>query len=111
MDPEELETLIRSATKRLLWQPGPGTRSVAFGHAEIERILPHREPFLFVDAITSIDRDQSCLQGHRAIDPHDPVFAGHFPGAPVYPGVLQIEIMGQCGICLTHFTQRHTDEI
>src|SRR5665213_315981 len=68
--------------------------------ADIERVLPHRGPFLLVDRITQLDLAALTIAGRRRIDPADPVFRGHFPDDPVYPGVLQLEMMGQLGLCL-----------
>ena len=103
MQPEALEAVVRRARKRPLWEPGQATRAVDFGRPEVERILPHRDPFLFVDAITAVDLEQAALSGRRTICPDDPIFVGHFPDQPIYPGVLQIETMGQLGVCLAHF--------
>jgi len=111
MDAEVLATVVRQARKRPLWVPGAATRAVALGREAIERVLPHRDPFLFVDAIAAVDLDQAALRGRRAIRPDDPVFAGHFPGQPIYPGVLQIETMGQLGVCLAHFCRARTHDI
>ena len=103
MDPNEVETIVRGARRRPLWEAGPATRSLDLGRAEIERILPHREPFLLLDRIVSVDLDQCAIRGERHIAQTDPILAGHFPEHPVYPGVLQLEIMGQLGMCLMHF--------
>jgi len=75
------------------------------GREEIERIIPHREPFLLVDRLTGLDMTQGeeTLFGERRIAEDDPVFRGHFPDRPLYPGVLQLEMGGQLGLCLSYF--------
>ena len=67
-------------------------------------MLPHRDPFLLLDHIEWVDLKEGAISGRRYIDPDDPVFAGHFPGDPVYPGVLLIEMMGQLGLCLQYLS-------
>ena len=96
------EKLIKAARKRPLFTPGETTREVQLGLTDIERILPHRPPFRFIELISAVDLQEQAVIGHRRIDPEDPNLAGHFPGDPVYPGVLVIETMAQLGICLYH---------
>lgn len=62
---------------------------------DIEKMLPHRYPFLLVDKIMEITDDS--IIGVKNITMNEPQFTGHFPGNPVFPGVLQIEAMAQCG--------------
>jgi 3-hydroxymyristoyl/3-hydroxydecanoyl-(acyl carrier protein) dehydratase len=82
---------------------GPTSRKVAVQGAELHRFLPHRDPFLLIDEIVAFDAQAQTIVGRRRIQPDDPILAGHFPGDPVYPGVLLVEAMGQLGLCLGRF--------
>jgi len=86
-----------------LWTPPAGAGRITIARDGIERLLPHRDPFLLLDEITAIDLDARAITGRRQIAYDDPVFRGHFPDRPIYPGVLQLEIIGQLGLCLLHF--------
>lgn len=66
-----------------------------FGVDTIKRILPHREPFLWLDHISELG--ESKIAGYKDIRPEEPVFKGHFPSRPVFPGVLMVEALAQLG--------------
>ncbi|MEP6865355.1 MAG: 3-hydroxyacyl-ACP dehydratase FabZ [Deltaproteobacteria bacterium] len=62
---------------------------------KILEILPHRYPFLLIDRVLELGEDKIVALKNVSIN--EPFFQGHFPGAPVMPGVLQIEAMAQAG--------------
>jgi beta-hydroxyacyl-ACP dehydratase FabZ len=61
----------------------------------IQQLLPHRYPFLLVDRVVELSDEKIVAVKNVSIN--EPFFAGHFPGAPVMPGVLQLEAMAQAG--------------
>jgi 3-hydroxyacyl-[acyl-carrier-protein] dehydratase len=69
--------------------------------AAILKALPHRYPFLMVDRIVNISGDDACI-GIKNVTINEPQFLGHFPGNPIFPGVLLIEGMAQTAgtICI-----------
>ena len=68
---------------------------------EIQKILPHRYPFLLIDRIIDFEPDVSA-HAIKCVTINEPFFQGHFPGNPIMPGVLQIEGMAQTAavICM-----------
>src|SRR3989475_8707797 len=65
----------------------------------IKKLLPHRYPFLLVDRIIEL-KPLERIVGLKQVSINESFFAGHFPGAPVMPGVLVIEALAQCGAIL-----------
>ncbi len=63
---------------------------------EIQKVLPHRYPFLLVDAIVELEPLKRIV-GLKNVTINEPWFAGHFPGYPIMPGVLIVEAMAQTG--------------
>ena len=66
---------------------------------EIKRLIPHRYPFLLIDKVKDIVKNESAI-GIKNVTVSEPYFPGHFPSSPVVPGVLQIESMAQTAAVL-----------
>jgi 3-hydroxyacyl-[acyl-carrier-protein] dehydratase len=77
---------------------------------EIAEILPHRYPFLLVDKILDIDLENNTILGQKNLTANEEFFQGHFPGAPIMPGVLILESMAQTGGVLLH-EKGHKDRL
>lgn len=75
--------------------------------AAIQRILPHRYPFLLIDRVVDLTRKERIV-AIKNVSANEPFFAGHFPGFPIMPGVLIVEAMAQAGgaLLLTEIADR-----
>jgi len=66
------------------------------GSVEIQKIIPHRYPFLYIDKVTEFV-DSERIVGIKNVSANEPYFQGHFPGRPIMPGVVILEAMAQLG--------------
>ena len=73
----------------------------------IQKLLPHRYPFLLVDRVVEFEPHKRVLC-YKSVSCNEPFFQGHFPGHPVMPGVLVIEALAQAGGLLTQLTTQTT---
>lgn len=81
--------------------PSPVTLPVDV--TEIQRLLPHRYPFLLLDRVTEFEAHKRIL-AYKNVTINEPFFQGHFPRHPVMPGVLVIEALAQAGGVLTQLS-------
>ncbi|MGA3083185.1 MAG: 3-hydroxyacyl-ACP dehydratase FabZ [Thermodesulfobacteriota bacterium] len=75
-------------------------------HEEIQKILPHRYPFLLLDRILEFTLNEKVV-GLKNVTINEPFFQGHFPGKPIMPGVLIVEAMAQAGGILAFKSNPH----
>jgi 3-hydroxyacyl-[acyl-carrier-protein] dehydratase len=95
--PEGIAEILSQAAKGPLIPREQRDRAVVLDRAAIEALLPYRDPFLLVDRVTHIDLDGGLIAARYDLARAAGVFAGHFPRHPVWPGVLQVEAIGQAG--------------
>lgn len=106
----QADELLRRFRKKPLFSVELLHSCVDYGAEIVRRLLPHRPPLLLVDRISGIDLEAGRIVGSRYLDPADSVFAGHFPEYPIYPGTLQVEAVGQLGLCLHYFAKNNSVE-
>lgn len=109
-------SLNHMLARRLLEQEALADRSMmvkreaALDIRKIQRILPHRYPLLLVDRVLEIDGDQRAV-GIKNITFNDIFFQGHYPGQPIFPGVLIVEALAQLGGILLSQKLEHTGKL
>jgi 3-hydroxyacyl-[acyl-carrier-protein] dehydratase len=77
---------------------------------EIQKIIPHRPPFLLVDRIEELDPGKHAI-GTKCVTMNEPFFAGHFPGKAVMPGVLILEALAQTGALVMLSVEQNAGKI
>ena len=103
----QIKSLIKQKKKIRKYQHSAST-GVVFDINAIQRILPHRYPFLLVDKITSFN--EKSIVGIKNVTINEPFFQGHFVSNPIMPGVLQLEAMAQVGgILLLNIVEKPED--
>ena len=73
----------------------PGMRPLSLGVGKLQELIPHRAPLLLVDGLDAFGDDPPAARAHKTIAPDEAVFAGHFPGHPIWPGAYTIEGLAQ----------------
>ena len=70
---------------------------------DVQGILPHRYPFLFIDNVVDFV-DGESVHCQKLVSNSDPILQGHFPGNPILPGVVQVEAMAQAAVLLANLS-------
>jgi 3-hydroxyacyl-[acyl-carrier-protein] dehydratase len=78
------------------------TEKVVMNTKQIREILPHRYPFLLVDRVIELDLENNHIVATKCVTINEEFFQGHFPEAPIMPGVLILEALAQTGGILIH---------
>lgn len=104
---EDVDSLLKTYRKKHLVPEDQ--RPMNFGELGAElpaRLLPHRGPMLLVDDLLGVDVEAGVAFGRRHIHEDHVGLAGHFPGMPILPGTVQIEMLGQLGLCMHRFLEQ-----
>ncbi len=83
-------------------------KTPVLGREDIERILPQREPFLFIDELIDVMPGKS-VTGRKTFTGREEFFAGHFPGMPIVPGVIIVEFAAQVSACTVLTDPQYVD--
>lgn len=97
---EEANALLRAAERGPLLPDEVAATRPRLDRAAIEALLPHRGRSLLLDEVLAIEPARGLISAGYDLDPGRAVFAEHFPGRPVWPGLLQVEAIGQAGLLL-----------
>lgn len=87
--------------------PTPKTLTIK----QIAKILPHRYPFLLVDRVNDVDLEKGIIIAQKNLTINEAFFQGHFPDAPIMPGVLILEALAQAGGVLVHLKGQMDNKI
>ena len=84
------------------------THNLPLNREYVKNYLPHRDPMLFIDRVTSLNENAITIESD--VDPDAAYFKGHFPGMPIMPGVLIVETVAQAGALLVSLTKGLSDD-
>jgi len=92
---KKIKAQIKKERKKAQYKPYDPGATPLYDTVEIMKILPHRQPMLMIDRIMELTK--TYVVGVKNVTMNEDIFRGHFPGSPLFPGVLQIEAMAQTG--------------
>lgn len=98
--PPDVVAMLRAAARQPMLPPAARREGPALDRREVELLLPHRDPFLYIDRVVHVDPAAGTIVCEYDLGRATPLMEGHFPGRPTWPGVLQVEAIGQAGLCL-----------
>lgn len=106
----EASQIFHMATKTPLVGLPDQPQIPAFNRQDIMNVLPHRDPFLLLDRVVTLDIEKGLIIAQYDLTNAHEVLSGHFPGNPIWPGVLHIESIGQAGIFLYQRWQNASEQ-